>query len=158
MIYFCELHFTEKWYLKTHHLKEVDQKFVEEHPWIPRVYYDRNSVAGWDSSYTDPSYATQFFCETKDINTVIYKGIDMLREANLYRLETEAMRLYLKEMDTNVSAAIFLRDQAKLRWDWASDTENLEKDFVGWEDRVDEIIEHERRKRKELRKQRAKED
>jgi len=140
-MYWWDIRMTEKGCIRNFRGTKVDKKFIKEHPWIPRIFYDRHSVAGWDSNYMDPEYTIQFFCDDTDINVILPAAWGMWNNANTYAMEIEALRLYLKEMKTNVNAAIFLKKEAMKRWgEWLGDTENLEEDIVGWEERVDKKL------------------
>jgi hypothetical protein len=132
-MYLWDVRLTEKGYIKNFWKKEVDRNFIKDHPWIPRVAYDRNSVAGWESNYMNPEYTVQFFCNDTDAEVIFPAAWGMWADANRYGMEIEAMRLYIQEMETNPNAARFLRTQAVSRWDWLNDVENLENDIANWE-------------------------
>jgi hypothetical protein len=137
-LYLWDIRITEKGDIRNFHKKEVDEEFIEEHPWIPRINYDRNSVAGWDSNYMNPEYCAQFYCKGTDLETVLFTAGRMWRDALRYSMEEEAMRLYLEEMETNPNATRFLRTQALLRWEWLSHKDYLREDLRDWKERVEE--------------------
>jgi hypothetical protein len=142
-MYLWDVYLTEQGHVKNFGKREVDKKFIKEHSWIPRIFYDRHGVAGWESAYTNPDYVVQFFCNDIDVDVIIRAAWGMwenARNPSKYGMEIEALRHYLKEMETNINAAYFLKRQALRRWDWLRDTENLEEDIVDWEQRVDDRI------------------
>lgn len=139
-MYLWDVYLTEKGYVKTFGQQEVDKEFIKVHPWIPRIFYDMYGVAGWESSYMDPDYVVQFFCNDTDIEVVFFGAQQIWYNSDRYSMEIAAMRRYFNDMETNINAAIFLKNEAKKRWDWLRDINFLENDLIDWEYKVDKAL------------------
>jgi hypothetical protein len=142
-LYLWDIRLAENGYVRNFHKTIIDEKFITSHPHIPRIFYDRHSVGGWESNYTDPEYTIQFFNNTTDIEIILPTAWKMWKLANRYGMEEEALRSYLREMDVNINAAFFLKKEALKRWEWLSDTKFLKEDLKGWLDRVEKRVKKE---------------
>ena len=131
---------TERGHIKNFHKEIVDKDFIKRFFDLPRIYYDMHGVAGWDSAYDDPDYVVDFFCNDTDADVILRSAWAIWMDADRYSMEAAAMREYLADMEHNINAALFLKREAKRRWDWLSDQANLEDDFKNWEEQVDEAL------------------